>query len=154
MRAIQDFYPESYAVCYGCGRLNEYGHQVKSFWEGDTAICHFRPEPFHTAVAGFTYGGLLASLIDCHATGTASIAMAQRENREPGTEPVYRFVTGSLNVRYEAPTPIDQTLELRAMVSEIKGRKVVVHVDLYAGDVRTVQGDVIVFQVPENMAAV
>lgn len=149
--AFQDFYPDSYAVCYGCGRLNEFGLQIKSYWDGDEGVCHFRPRPYHTAIQGYTYGGLLASLIDCHATGTAAAAMYRHENREMGTLPAFRFVTGTLNVRYEAPTPIDTLIELRARVTEIKGRKVVVHVDLYANGTRTVVGDVTVFQAPENM---
>jgi hypothetical protein len=35
-------------------------------------VCHFRPRPYHTALPGYVYGGLIASLIDCHATGTAA----------------------------------------------------------------------------------
>jgi hypothetical protein len=29
-KAFQDYYPENVAVCYGCGRLNEHGLQIKS----------------------------------------------------------------------------------------------------------------------------
>lgn len=150
MKAFQDYYPNNYAVCYGCGRLNDHGLQIKSYWEGEQAVCHFRPKPFHTAIPGFTYGGLLASLIDCHATGTASAAMYRQEGRPLGSEPAFRFVTGTLNVRYDAPTPIEAELELRATVREIKGRKVTVDVDLLAAGKRTVRGEVIVFQMPEE----
>lgn len=151
MKAFQDYYPDSYAVCYGCGRLNEHGLQIKSYWDGDTAVCRFVPKPYHTAIPGFTYGGLLASLIDCHATGTASAAMYRHENRPMGSEPAFRFVTGALNVRYEAPTPIDREIEMRAEVMEIKGRKVVLHVDLMSGGKTTVTGEVVVFQMPEHL---
>ena len=153
MKAFQDYYPDNYAVCYGCGRLNEHGLQIKSYWQGDTAVCHFTPRPYHTAIPGYTYGGLLASLIDFHATGTAAAAMYRYENRELGSEPPFRFVTGQLNVRYLAPTPIDKEMELRASVLEIKGRKVVVHIDLISGGKTTVTGDVTVFQMPENFAS-
>jgi acyl-coenzyme A thioesterase PaaI-like protein len=144
--AIQDYYPPDYAVCYGCGRLNAHGLQVKSHWEGDTAVCRFSPRPYHTAIPGFTYGGLLASLIDCHGTGTASAAATVAEGRPIGSEPVPRFVTGSLNVRYEAPTPIDAELELKAIVKEIKGRRIVIAIDLFAGGKRTVTGEVVAFR--------
>ena len=30
MQAFQDYYPESVAHCYGCGRLNAAGHQIKT----------------------------------------------------------------------------------------------------------------------------
>ena len=66
MKAFQDYYPENLAHCYGCGRLNPHGHQIKTFWDGDETVTRFTPLPHHTAVPGFTYGGLIASLVDCH----------------------------------------------------------------------------------------
>jgi hypothetical protein len=73
-KAFQDYYPDYFAVCYGCGNLNELGHQIKSYWDGDESVCHFQPKPYHTALPGYVYGGLLASLVDCHGTGTAAAA--------------------------------------------------------------------------------
>ena len=29
---FQDHYPENVAHCYGCGRLNELGHQIRTVW--------------------------------------------------------------------------------------------------------------------------
>src|SRR3972149_3352642 len=124
--AFQDFYPDSLAHCYGCGRLNEYGHQIKSYWDGDESVCFFLPKPYHIAIRGYVYGGLLASLIDCHGTGTASAAAYRAEGRVMDTEPALRFLTASLHVDYLRPTPIDSPLEVRALIKEIKGRKVVV----------------------------
>ena len=43
MLAFQDFYPEDYSHCFGCGRLNEKGHQIKSYWDGEESVCHFKP---------------------------------------------------------------------------------------------------------------
>lgn len=145
-RAFQDLYQDDYAVCYGCGRLNEDGLQIKSRWEGEVAVCRFTPQPYHTSIPGFVYGGLLASLIDCHGTGTASAAAVRAEGRMPGSGLAPRFVTGTLNVRYEAPTPIDAELELRAVPTEIKGRKVVVRVEVFAGGRRTATGEVVAFR--------
>ncbi len=132
-KAFQDYYPDEVAQCYGCGRLNERGHQIKSYWDGDEAVCAFRPQPYHTAIPGYVYGGLIASLIDCHSTGTAAAAAYRAEGRAMDTDPPLRFVTASLHVDYLKPTPIDGSLELRARVKEIKGRKVVVTTDLSAG---------------------
>ena len=81
-KAFQDTYPENVAHCYGCGRLNEHGLQIKSYWDGEETICHFRPRPYHTAVPGYVYGGLIASLIDCHGTGTAAAAAGRAEGRD------------------------------------------------------------------------
>jgi acyl-coenzyme A thioesterase PaaI-like protein len=149
--AFQDYYPDRWSVCYGCGRLNEHGLQIKSFWEGDESVCYFQPKPYHTAIPGFVYGGLIASLIDCHATGTAAAAVYKTENRPMGSEPAARFVTASLKVDYLHPTPIDGTLELHGRVAEIKKRKVIVEVNLIAKGKITAKGQVITVMVPEDM---
>ena len=75
-KAFQDYYAEDVSHCYGCGSLNTHGHQLKSYWDGEETVAHFTPKPFHTAIPGFVYGGLIASLIDCHGTGTAAAANA------------------------------------------------------------------------------
>ena len=150
-KAFQDYYPDKWSLCYGCGRLNEHGLQIKSYWEDDVSICTFQPRPYHTAIPGFVYGGLIASLIDCHATGTAAAAIYRAENRPMDSDPVVRFVTASLKVDYLHPTPIDNILELRGRVKEIKSRKVVVEIDLKARDKITAQGQVITVMVPEDM---
>ena len=79
--AFQDFYPDELSHCYGCGRLNEHGLQIKSYWDGEETIAVFTPKPYHTAIPGYVYGGLIASLIDCHATGTASAAATSAAGR-------------------------------------------------------------------------
>jgi acyl-coenzyme A thioesterase PaaI-like protein len=148
--AFQDTYPDDVSHCYGCGRLNELGLQIKSYWEGEEAVCHYRPRPYQTAIPGYVYGGLIASLIDCHSTGTAAAAAYRAEEREMGTEPFRRFVTGSLHVDYLKPTPIDTGLTLRATVREIKGRKITVETSLYAGEELCATGRVVALQMPEN----
>ncbi len=62
--AIQDFYPDDFAWCYGCGRLNQDGYQFKTRLVGDTTRTEFTPEDKHMALPGFVYGGLIASAID------------------------------------------------------------------------------------------
>ncbi len=149
-QAFQDYYPENVAHCFGCGRLNEHGHQIKTFWDGDESVTRFTPEPFHTAIPGYVYGGLIASLIDCHGTGTAAAAMYRAEGREMDTEPPYRFVTASLHVDYLKPTPLNGELIIRGHVKEIKGRKVVVSAAVYAGETLTARGEVVAVQMPEH----
>ncbi len=122
-KAFQDYYPEEFSHCYGCGRQNNHGHQIKSFWDGEESVAFFTPEPYHIAIPGFVYGGLIASLADCHGTGTASAAMYRKEGRAMDTEPALRFVTGSLHVDYLAPTPLGVPLELRGRVAEIGTKK-------------------------------
>jgi acyl-coenzyme A thioesterase PaaI-like protein len=152
-KAIQDFYPEHFAQCYGCGRLNEHGLQIKSYWDGDETVSTFRPQPYHMAVPGYVYGGLIASLIDCHGTGTAAAAAYRAQGRAWDTEPALRFVTASLHVDYVKPTPIDAQLELRATVKEVKGRKVTVSVTLSAAGAVRAWGKVVAVQIPDDYLA-
>jgi acyl-coenzyme A thioesterase PaaI-like protein len=148
-KAFQDYYPDDLSRCYGCGRLNPEGLQIKSVWDGEESLCRFRPRPYHTAMPGYVYGGLLASLIDCHATGTAAAAKYRAEGRAMDTLPPLRFVTASLHVDYLAPTPIDAELELRGRVREIKGRKITVAVELTASGNLCAKGEVVTVQMPE-----
>lgn len=152
-RAFQDYYPENLAHCYGCGRMNEHGHRIRTFWDGDETVTHYTPEPHQTAIPGFVYGGLLASLVDCHSTGTAAAAMYRAEGRAMDSEPPFRFVTGSLHVDYLKPTPMGVELTLRGKVKEIRGRKVVVETTLYANGVATVRGEVVAVQMPDSFRA-
>jgi len=150
--SFQDDDPDALAHCYGCGKLNEHGHQIKSYWDGDESVCHFMPEPYHIAIPGYVYGGLLASLIDCHGTGTAAAAMyISLKEQDPNTEPNTRFLTVSLHVDYLKPTPLGIELEVRAKVQGLKRRKVVIEEWILANGVITVRGEVIAVQVPESM---
>jgi acyl-coenzyme A thioesterase PaaI-like protein len=150
MKAFQDYYPDHVSYCYGCGRLNEHGLQIKSYWDGDETICTFTPRPYHTAIPGYVYGGLIASLIDCHCTGTAAAAAYRAAGRDMDTEPPFRFVTAALHVNYLRPTPLGVPLEIRARVTELKGRKVVMQATLSAEGQICAQGEVVAVQMPEN----
>lgn len=148
--AFQDHYPASTKSCYGCGTNNPRGYRIRSFWEGEEAVCRFTPEPFHTAVPGAVYGGLIASLVDCHGTGTAAAAAHRAAGRAMDTEPALRFVTGSLSVRYRRPTPMGVELVLRARAVEVAERKVRVGIRVFAGDVLTAEGEVLAVRIPED----
>jgi acyl-coenzyme A thioesterase PaaI-like protein len=150
-KAFQDYYPEQFSYCYGCGRLNEHGHQIKSYWDGIETICIFQPKPYHTSIPGYVYGGLIASLIDCHSTGSAAAAAYRAEGRTFDSDPPLRFLTASLHVDYLKPTPIDVPLEVRAMIKEVKGRKVTVQSTLSASGVICARGEVVAVQMPDYL---
>ena len=149
-KAFQDYYSDSTSHCYGCGRLNEQGLQIKSYWDGEESVAHFQPRPYHTAIPGYVYGGLIASLIDCHSTGTAAAAMYRAEGRAMDSEPAHRFLTASLQVEYLRPTPIEGMLEIRGRVEKIDGRKVTISSSLYAAGVECARGQVLAIEVPES----
>lgn len=153
-KAFQDFYPDELSHCYGCGRLNKNGLQIKSFWDDEETVAIFRPSAYHIGIPGYVYGGLIASIIDCHCIGTASAAAYKSENRNMDTDPPLRFVTASLHVDYLRPTPLGVSLEVRARVQEIKNRKVVVAATLLAEGEICARGKVIAVQMPKHMMPV
>lgn len=150
-KSFQDYYPDNLAHCFGCGRLNKVGHQIKSYWDGEESICLFKPEPHHISIPGYVYGGLIASLVDCHGTGTAAAAGYRAEGRSMDSLPPLRYLTASLHVDYLKPTPLNEILELRGIVKEIKGRKVVVEINVSVKGIITARGQVVALQVPEHL---
>jgi acyl-coenzyme A thioesterase PaaI-like protein len=152
--AIQDLYPDDTAHCYGCGYLNEHGYQLKTYWQDGGTVSKFTPKPFHSAIPGFVYGGLIASLIDCHATGTAAAAATLASGRELSAEQLLRYITASLKVDYLRPTPLGPELELRGKAREIGKRKVIVDVELHASGQCCAVGEVVAVRMPETMGGV
>lgn len=149
--AIQDHYPDDFAWCYGCGRLNRDGLHVRTVWDGDETVSRFTPRPEHMALPGFVYGGLLASLIDCHAMATASGAALRAAGKQVGEEPSPRFVTGSLTVNYLKPTPLGPELEIRGRTVEVGERKVKVEASVSAAGVVTAKGEALAVRMPSSM---
>jgi len=149
--AFQDHYPDELAHCFGCGRLNEHGHQLKSHWDGEETVAVFTPEPHHIAIPGYVYGGLIASIIDCHGTGTAAAAAYREAGRGMGSNPPFRFVTASLQVDYLRPTPLGVPLEVRGSVEEVSGRKVIIRATVSAEGEVCARGKVVAVQMPDHL---
>jgi hypothetical protein len=152
--ALQDLcLPEG--MCYGCGSANPDGLHIKSYWsaDGQTVVARFEPqEKFTSGFKDALYGGLVASLIDCHSNWTAMAFGYKAEGREPGTLPLILSVTGSLGVKYLKPTPLDQTIHLRAWVEGEVGRKTRVICELGTADTVTATGDSVFIRVdPERI---
>ncbi|MEI3613402.1 PaaI family thioesterase [Pseudogracilibacillus sp. SO30301A] len=149
--AIQDEYADDYAWCYGCGRLNETGLKLRTGWDGDNTLTIYQPRKEHTAIPGFIYGGLIASLIDCHGTGSAALALHRKNGHEPGDgiEPP-RFVTASLHVDFIKPTPEGIALHAVGKVEEIHPKKWKVTTEVFAGNDCCAKGEVVAAVMPET----
>ncbi len=148
MKALQDYYPENFAQCYGCGRENHEGHQIKTHWDGDETVSRYTPKEYHKAIPGFVYGGLLASIIDCHGTGSASLAIARDRGIELTEFNAPRCVTASLKVDYHKPTPLGPEMEVRGIIREVKGKKAIIDAKVFVDGVHTVSGEIIAIEVP------
>jgi acyl-coenzyme A thioesterase PaaI-like protein len=150
-KAFQEYYPDQLSHCHGCGRLNESGLHIQSYWDGAESVCRFQPKPYHIAIPGYVYGGLIASLIDSHYTDTAAAASCRAEGRAMGTEPALQFVTASLHVHYLRPTPLGVPIEVRASVKEIKGREVAMAATSSADGVVCARGEAVAVRMPEQL---
>ena len=90
-------------------------------------VTSFTPRDDQMGVPGVVYGGLIASLIDCH--GIATGAAHFQDHDELAHPP--RCVTASLHVEYRKPTPMgDAAMDLIAEVVEASERKAVVDVEV------------------------
>ena len=146
MTAVQDQLPDNH--CYGCGADNDKGLRIKSHWQDEECVCRYTPKPEQCAgPRRYVYGGLIASLIDCHSVGTALSNYYRLEGRDVGEPPEIWCVTGRLTVNYLAPTPIDHEIELRAVIEEVGDRKTRVRTRVYSGDTQTAEGEVIAVRV-------
>lgn len=149
-QAIQDQIAGNH--CFGCGPDNAGGLQIKSYWQDDgTTICRFEPRNHLCAgPAEVLNGGIVATLIDCHCVCTAMAHAYVTAGREIGTAPQIWFATGSLDIDYKSPAPIDRLVELVAEVTESTDRKTVVKCRLSSGDEICAQGEVVAVRVPDE----
>ncbi|MEM6319852.1 MAG: PaaI family thioesterase [Bacteroidota bacterium] len=134
-------------VCFGCGQDNHEGLKIKSYWDGEEAVCIFNSHEKYQGWKGLMNGGIIATLVDCHSMCTAMAAAYRSENRALDSLPEYRYATGTMTLKYLKPTPNDQPITIRATVREIKGRKVVVDCSVIAKEKVTVKAEVIAIRV-------
>lgn len=146
-RAFQDDLYGNY--CWGCGVANPHGLQIKSYWDGEVAVCTWTPAPQYAAGPRYILnGGIIATLIDCHSVCTAVAAAYRKEGRMIGSDPMIWYVTGTLKVVYQRPARLDRTIHLQARVTDATERKTVVSTRLYADETECATGEVIAVRVP------
>jgi acyl-coenzyme A thioesterase PaaI-like protein len=148
-RAFQD--QGSVEHCYGCGADNGSGLRIKSRWDGDEAVATWQAQPHHCGGRkDIVNGGVIATLIDCHSLNLAIADAYRREQRPIGSAPRIGYVTGQLSISYRKATPINETLQLRARIAKIDGRKIWVTCTLSAlGEVCAI-GEVLGIRVERN----
>jgi len=121
--AFQDLIPNNH--CFGCGPDNEAGLHIKSYWiEPGLSQCRFEPAPHHTAGAEHVLnGGIICTVIDCHSVCTAVAAGYAAAGRPIGAGEGIWFATGSIALKYRAPAPIDEPVELTARIVSATDKK-------------------------------
>ena len=148
-QAFQDLWPEQYSKCFGCGRNNEHGLQIKSFWDGDETICTWTPKKIYEAGLGVLCGGILSTIIDCHCVNTAIAALYKAEGRELGSKPFIPYAGGSITMKHMKPVFIKNSVDLRAKIKEMKDRKTIISCTAFSGKIECAKAEVIAIKAPE-----
>ena len=125
--------------CFGCGPANPLGLHVGSRPSADdpaVLVATFVPRPEHEAFVGVVNGGILGTLLDCHANWTATwhLMRARGADRPPTT------VTLEYAIRMRRPTPSDAPVELRAWVVESTDDRATVEAEITSGGTVTATG--------------
>lgn len=146
--AFQDLMKGNY--CWGCGRDNEEGLQIKSRWQGDESVCVWQPRAPYIVPPRHVNGGVIATIMDCHCVCTAVADAYRSEGREIGSDPQIWYVTGSLNVTYLRPTPLSKPVTLRARVTQKNQRRTTVACSLISDGHECAQAEVVAVRVPDT----
>lgn len=138
-------------VCFGCGPANPDGLGLESYLsdDGESLVATFEPDPKFTGPPDAMYGGLVASLIDCHSGWAAVVAAHRDEERPLSRESRIEYATANLTVDYLDPTPLDRTIHLEAWVEGDPGRKANVVCELGPDGAVTATGDSLFVRVSE-----
>lgn len=151
-QAFQDSYADRFSHCYGCGRNNPHGHHLKSYWEGEETVARFTPKPEYSGgVPDNVYGGMIASLLDCHGTASAAAFACRALNldMQAGDAPI-RYVTASLKVDFRRPTPMGTELTVKGRLGRIEGKKVWIDLALYAHGEVCATGEMLAIRLNEG----
>ena len=130
---LQERYAPALA-CFGCGPANPQGLRLRTIVREDGAlVARWQPGSHHEAFPGVLNGGIIGTLLDCHANWTAAMQLM----RERGLDRPPGCVTADYAIRLRRPTPIDEPVHLRAWPVEIDGDRVVVNAELSSGGIIT-----------------
>src|SRR5690606_21167191 len=114
-------------------------------------VATFDPQAkFNAGFPNVMYGGLIASLIDCHSIWTAIAAAYVADDLPHGSLPAISYVTGSLTVKYLKPTPLDRPIQLKAWVDGAVGRKTRVLCELGYEETITATGDTLAVRIDSD----
>lgn len=138
--------------CIGCAPDNPHGLRIQSFWCGDLeTLCTFQPQPHMAAgPASVLNGGIIATLIDCHAVCTAIAYASRLEGRSEAGDA--HFATGSLDIRYRRPAAIDQPAFVHAKITGVTERTTVLACTVASGGTVCAEATVVAVRVADGWA--
>jgi acyl-coenzyme A thioesterase PaaI-like protein len=105
--------PPGARQCFACGEDNPIGMHLDDIRrEGDEVRATLRPRREYQSYPGMLHGGLSTTALD-EVMGYAAILLAGIWS-----------ATATMEVRFRAPVPYDQTLELVAGITDTRSRRV------------------------------
>src|SRR6478752_6868059 len=125
--------------CFGCGPANPIGLRIGSHpdpTDEGVLVADWTPLPDHEAFSGVVNGGILGTLLDCHANWTAAwhLMRTRGADRPPTT------VTLEYAIRLRRPTPSGRPLDLRAWVVEAADDRATVEAQIASDGTVTATG--------------
>ena len=123
--------------CFGCGPGNPKGLRLQSFPSVGTGaeggegvvVASFTPWPEHDNGLGYLNGGIISTVLDCHSAAAVTQAAFDR-GWPPLPGAALPFVTSGLDVRFLRPSPLHETVELRAVVTRASEAQIEAEVEL------------------------
>ncbi len=110
-------------LCFACGRDNHLGLGLDGFsFDGVEATATFQPQPLHRGLQSRLHGGLSATAIDEILVWAGILGEGVMS------------VTGTLDLRFRRPVPVDVPLLLRGRVDERRGRRLMLSGSLDDGE--------------------
>jgi acyl-coenzyme A thioesterase PaaI-like protein len=120
-------------MCFGCGPANTRGLRLKSYLGDGCVTATFTPWPEHDNGLGFLNGGIIATVLDCH-TAAAVLHEASVQGWESAPGALLPFVTAGIDVRYVRPSPLDNPVDLRAVLVKSTEAEIICEAELLYDD--------------------
>ncbi len=142
-RALQDLVDWQ---CFACGRLNDQGLKIKSYWSGDEVVCTWHPDHSYVGHPGRLHAGLIATVMMCHVVWAAT-ALAHRKAGREIREPIdFTYGTRSFKLDLLKPFSIDRTVTFRARVKDMEEEQATVLCSAYVDNEEHAHGEAHLFR--------
>lgn len=135
--AGMDHFPD----CVVSGKANPMGVAIEVHRAGDVAVARVALGAAFEGAPGRAHGGIVAAVFD----DTMGFVLSMH-----GTA----AFTGRLTVSYRAPTPVGETIEFRAWLREVDGRKLWIDGSAHHGDVLVAEAEGLFISIPPERFAV
>lgn len=153
--AIQECYGDRFQHCWGCGLQNQEGLHLHSYpsQDGEACLCRVKvPKQYTGGVPDKLFGGMIATIFDCHGTASAAWFNHHKKGLELTEDTVIgRYITARLEVDYLKPVPMDQEIQVRAKLEDLGERKAIIQMEMEVeGQVRA-RARMVAVGVKDNM---